>query len=196
MHLNRKSGGLKIMGFLRVLLTVATAGAAAFGQPTAAGKLTFEVASVRRSPPDSRVSPRGIEISGDRVHIGPIILANLIGAAYGVPYYRIQGPAWLTEPHALFEVIANVPSGTDKSDVPEMLQNLLAERFALSAEVGSMQADGVVLTVAKTGHKLHQKVEQGDTTLRTKDADGRVLMPFGAARLAIGDMRSGKGNLS
>ncbi len=171
---------------LPALFAVAIAGSAAFGQPPTAGKPTFEVASVHQSPPNSRVSPRGIEVSGDRVHIGPMLLANLIGAAYGVPFDRVQGPKWLTEVspgllRTMFEVNANLPSGTDKTDAPEMLRNLLAERFALSAEVGSMDVDGLVLTVAKNGPKLRPKVAQADTSPRTKTDDGRVLAPMGAA---------------
>jgi uncharacterized protein (TIGR03435 family) len=180
---------LKIMGFLRVLLVVAIAGTTAFGQPPGAGKLTFEVASVRPSPPNRAASPKGIEVSGDHVHIGPMLLANLIGAAYGVPYYRIQGPNWLTElstlKFTLFDVDATLPTGTGKADAPEMLRSLLAERFALSVEVGNMEVDGLALTVAKNGPKLRPKVGQGDASPRTKDDDGRVLIPIGAARIAM-----------
>jgi len=179
------------MGFMRILLAGAIAGTAAFCQPPAVGKLTFEVASVRASPPNSAPSVQGIEVSGDNVRIGPMILANLIGVAYGVPFSRVQGPKWLTEISAgnrftLFDVNAKLPVGTGKADVPEMLRNLLADRFALSAEVGNVEADALVLTVAKNGPKLKPKVGQGDTSPRTKDDDGRVMVPIGAARIALG----------
>lgn len=178
------------MGFMRVLLAGAIAGTAAFGQPPAEGKLRFELASVRASPPNSGPSVKGIEVSGDNVRIGPMVLVNLISVAYGVPNTRVQGPKWLTEISAgnrftLFDVNAKLPSGTGNADVPEMLQNLLAERFALSAEVGNVEADALVLTVAKNGPKLKPKVGQGDTSARTKDDDGRVMIPIGAARIAI-----------
>jgi uncharacterized protein (TIGR03435 family) len=59
-------------------------------------------------------------------------LPMLIGYAYRFPPDRIQGPGWLqTVGSARFDIVAKLPPGAAKTQVPEMLQSLLAARFHL-----------------------------------------------------------------
>ena len=161
---------------------------AVFGQPPAAEKLTFEVASVRALPPHTVPSMRGIEISGDRVHIGPMILENLIALAYGVQNHQLQGPAWLTSPSeiTLFDVDAKLPGGTPRTAVPEMIQNLLAERFLLSVEIGSTDVDAFALTVAKDGPRFRRMEARGGVPEPAKDYKGMPLTQLGGVKFANG----------
>jgi uncharacterized protein (TIGR03435 family) len=68
-------------------------------------------------------------------------LATIIGYAYRLPKERIVGPDWLTMRRAEeFAVAAKLPEDTTASQVPEMLQALLADRIPtrrLSREQGT-----------------------------------------------------------
>jgi uncharacterized protein (TIGR03435 family) len=157
-----------------------------FGQNPPAGGLSFEVASVHPLPPHSAPSARGLEISGDRVHIGPMILVNLIATAYGVQNYQVKGPAWLTslQEITLFDVDAKASGGTTRAAAQEMLRNLLAERFALSVEIGSTEADAFALRVAKDGPKLRQRDASAAVTEPAKDYKGIPLVQMGPMKIA------------
>lgn len=136
----------------------------------ASGQASFEVASIRQSPPGTAASPRGIEINGDSVHIGPMLLLNLIATAYGIPNQYVEGPGWLTSLQQmelrLFDINAKLPQGASKADAPTMLRKLLEQRFVLQAEQGTKQVDALVLMVGKNGAKLPPKSPDQDA--RTK----------------------------
>jgi uncharacterized protein (TIGR03435 family) len=168
------------------LLVLVIAGVLFSQQPDT--KIAFEVASVRPSPPHSVASVRGLEISGDRVHVGPIVLVNLIAGAYGVQNYQVQGPAWLTSSSGLtlFDIDAKAPSGSPRSAVPQMLQNLLAERFSLSVEIGSTDVEGCVLSVAKGGPRLRDPAPGSGASETAKSYNGMPLIQLGEMRAAIG----------
>ena len=106
-----------------------------FGQTPA-----FEVASIKPSEP---ITPAmvasgklhaGMKIDGKRVDIGNFALMQLICKAYDVKTYQVSGPSWLQAVGLAgqrFDIVANLPEGATKEQVPQMLQNLLAERFKL-----------------------------------------------------------------
>src|SRR5712691_10581033 len=95
--------------------------ALAFGQATE--NLTFEVASVKTSPP---VPPTG------GVYFGPArggpgtpdpgqitwsypTLKTLLMTAYDVKAYQLSGPAWLDTER--YDIVAKVPAGATKEQV-------------------------------------------------------------------------------
>ena len=111
---------------------------------------TFEVASVKPSEP---ITPAmvasgklhaGMKIDGKRVDIGNFGLMQLICKAYDVKSYQVSGPSWIMGAGLAgqrFDIVANLPEGATKEQVPQMLQALLAERFKLvihreSKEIG------------------------------------------------------------
>jgi uncharacterized protein (TIGR03435 family) len=153
----------------------------AFGQ-SPQDKMTFEVASVRPSAPGSAPSIRGLEIEGDRVHVGPMVLINLIALAYGVKNTHVQGPAWLTSPSelVLFDIEAKAPAGSSPSAAQQMLQNLLRERFLLNAEGGSIDADAIVLVAAKGGAKLPPRQTGAESA---KTYKGTPLFQLGSVKI-------------
>jgi len=134
--------------------------ALAFGQ--AAGSLTFEVASVKPSPP---VPPTG------GVYFGPArggpgtpdpgqiswsypTLKTLLMTAYDVKNYQINGPAWLDTER--YDVVVKVPPGATKEQVNVMWQNLLAERFGVKLHHESKEFQVEELVIAKGGPKLKE----------------------------------------
>ena len=115
----------------------ALAVSAAFAQAPAA-KLTFEVASIKPAGPldpaaiMSGKAHVGMKIDGARVDIGMFAISDLIRTAYKIKSYELISPDWMNGMSAQrFDIMAKMPPGANKDQVPEMLQTLLAERFKL-----------------------------------------------------------------
>lgn len=102
----------------------------------------FEVASIKPAAPLTPAEMKsanfhlGLKADPGRVDIRFWGLAQLIAQAYRVEPYQISGPEWLLHPapfeSRMFDIEATFPKGASKSQVPEMLQSLLAERFKLT----------------------------------------------------------------
>ena len=110
--------------------------ATALGQ--APERLTFEVASVKRSAPVPASGgvffgpPRGGPGTSDPEQITwtYATLKGLLMRAYDVKAYQVSGPAWLDTER--YDVAAKVPVGVTKEQVERMWQNLLEERFGMT----------------------------------------------------------------
>jgi len=146
----------------KMSLGLVIAACAAFGQ-TSAAPLAFEVASIKPSPAitpamiQSGQLHAGMKIDASRVDIGNFSIAALIAKAYDVKSYQISGPDWLTAMSAQrFDIVAKMPEGTNKDQVPEMLRTLLAERFKLTIHRENKEQSVYALVVGKGGHKMKE----------------------------------------
>ena len=149
----------------------------AFGQ-TAGTPLSFEVASVKpalapiatkddytagyNAGMRAAMAAQGLRIVGQRVTVIDNSLKDLIRLAYQVKEYQISGPAWMATEK--YEIAATMPAGANRSQVPEMLQTLLAERFHLKLHRETRKMAVYALVAAKGGPKL---------TAATAPANGR-----------------------
>jgi uncharacterized protein (TIGR03435 family) len=137
---------------------IAAVGSAAFGQ--APDALTFEVASVRPSPPpgpNERVffgPPRGGPGTSDPGQITwkNAALRNILMTAYDVQTFQIDAPDWLST--SRYDIVAKIPPGTTKQQVNVMWQSLLKERFGLVLHHQSKEFRVENLVAAKGGVKL------------------------------------------
>jgi len=151
-----------------------------------AQKVTFEVASVKPSPP---IPPNG------RVYFGPprggpgtpdleqiswsyATLKSLLMTAYDMKAYQVSGPAWLDTQR--YDIVAKIPASATKEQVNVMWQNLLTERFgvALHHEYTEFQVEELV--VAKSGPKLKEAAQDPDAPPATGPPqlkDGELLGP-------------------
>jgi uncharacterized protein (TIGR03435 family) len=142
------------------LLLVLAAGAG-MGQTA-----TFEVASVKPAGPldGSKILSGqmhvGMKIDAARVDIGSLSLADMIRVAYRVKPYQISGPDWMASER--FDVMAKLPEGASRDQVPEMLQALLAERFKLTVHRESKEQAVYALVVGKNGPKLKESAPDAD----------------------------------
>lgn len=123
----------------------------------------FEVASVRYAGPydsERRMSQRGGPGTSDpsRIAYENITLLVLLSRAYGIDFDQITGPKWLDSNQ--YTVLANVPAGTTKGQLPMMWQQLLKERFHLSVHHMTKDFPVYELVIAKNGPKL--KASAGD----------------------------------
>jgi len=134
------------------------AAAPAAPSQTAAPPIAFEVASIKPSPPIdpmrfmSGQAHVGMHIDAARVDFGFTSLMALIVTAYKVEPFQVTGPAWMNT--TMFDIVANLPHGATKEQVPEMLQALLADRFKMTMHRENKEHPEFSLLVAKGGAKL------------------------------------------
>jgi uncharacterized protein (TIGR03435 family) len=129
-------------------------------------KLAFEVASIKPSPPLSSIISEvqsgklnlGMRMDGSRVDLRFMSLTSMLSFAYKVKAYQIAGPDWLKS--QMFEIHAKLPEGSNKDQVPEMMQTLLAERFKLTLHRETRDLPVYALIVGKNGPKLKEAEEE------------------------------------
>jgi uncharacterized protein (TIGR03435 family) len=141
-------------GSIPVCLAVLSAGLC-FCQ-TRPACLEFEVASVKLGPPldISQTVAFGRQIDGAQVRFTQTSLRDLIRIAWAVRDYQIEAPSWLAS--ARFNVSAKLPESCTQKQVPEMLQALLAERFALKVHRGSKDLPVYALVVRGGNMKIKE----------------------------------------
>jgi uncharacterized protein (TIGR03435 family) len=145
------------------------------------GNLDFEVVSVK--PMDPALSQGGVARMTRSLKGGyearNLALRDLILTAYRLrPYQLAGGPNWLGS--AGWDVDAKYPVGASGSDLPRMMQAMLADRFQLVAHFETRTASLYNLVVAKNGPRLH---EAGATDGSSMSAGPRMIK-YGAASMA------------
>src|SRR5215467_770128 len=123
---------------------------------------TFEVASVKASPPFdvqkimSGQQRIGMRMDAGRVEIDGLPLSDIINAAFRVKSYQVTAPSWLASGMSAprFDIHATLPAGTTTQQVPEMLQALLAERFKLAYHRENKEQSVYALIAGKGGPRL------------------------------------------
>ena len=164
----------------------------------AASAQTFEVASIKPTPPPDGgprvIGTRGGPGSSDptRVRLMSMSVVALVSEAWDMSALRISGPAWTGED--TFEIVATMAPGTTKEQYRVMLRNLLTERFGLVIHREPRVVSLYALTVGKGGSKL--KTPQPDRPAdaatdakprqsMTKDAEGYPVFAPGLSMTAM-----------
>ena len=100
---------------------------------TLASKLKFEAVSVK--PTSETVfslmrsgRPTGRVDDAQAVY-GSIQMSALVQNAFEMPSSQIIGPEWMGD--ARYEISAKLPQGSTQTQIPEMLQAMLADRFQM-----------------------------------------------------------------
>jgi uncharacterized protein (TIGR03435 family) len=154
----------------RIAASFALAAGVLCGQVTGP---SFEVATIHPAPPLSAIGQQisqgrlhaGMSISPGRVDIGFLSVGDMISIAYRVKPYQVTGPEWMKTDR--WDVLATIPQGASKDEVPEMLQALLTERFKLQLHRDIKEQNVYALVVGKEGPKLL------DAGASDTDADGK-----------------------
>jgi len=124
----------------------------ASGQQSSSG-IAFEVASIKPSvPPATGLVFIGMNADGGMLRYTNVSLKDFIRVAYRVKDFQVQGPEWIGDTR--FDIVAKLPAGSSKDQIPEMLQALLADRFKLLVHRESKVHSIYALVVAKGGPKL------------------------------------------
>jgi uncharacterized protein (TIGR03435 family) len=131
---------------------------------------TFEVASVKRSAPETGSGARSTgavprQQEPFRISCPHVTLKAVIAAAYGVDTDNVSGPQWLEDER--YDISAKQPDGASPDQTPVMLQHLLADRFHMTAHEETRPGKGFGLLIikdvaAKGGPKLTPAKVAGD----------------------------------
>ena len=152
--------------------------------PVLAAGQKFEVASVKpvQTPAGAgRAARRGcaevFKLDRSQVEIECATLTTLIGYAFRISPDRVKGPDWMAgRQPPRFEIVAKLPEGAAERQVPEMLQELLADRFKLAVHRGTTEQVFYALAVAKEGLKVK---EAAPAAVAEQDATPGTIAPFG-----------------
>jgi uncharacterized protein (TIGR03435 family) len=131
---------------------------AAFAQnsprPEDSPRPEFEVATIRPSAqsPEAGVTA-GVRIDGAQFHSAFLTVKDYLGLAYRVKVYQISGPDWISSDR--FDISATMTPGT-ATQIPEMMQRLLEERFQIKLHREKKDFPVYVLEVAKGGLKMQE----------------------------------------
>jgi uncharacterized protein (TIGR03435 family) len=142
-------------GILLILLSTGTAMA-----QSPDSEMTFEVASIKQSPPRNggmmRVGCDGGPGSKDpgRITCTNINIANVVLMAYGISHFQLSGLS--TSDQDRFEFAVKLPEGATKEQVKVMWQNLLRERFKVVVHRETRDTQVLDLVVAKGGLKAKE----------------------------------------
>ena len=137
--------------------------------PNSPKKLSFDVATIKPSPPLDRQKlaadvqagkmPRfGPHVSASRAEYIYMPLAHLIALAYNMRNYQVTGPDWISSER--FDIAATMPEGASRDDAPAMLRALLQDRFKLAAHKETQEHKVLAILTAKGGEKLKASTAQ------------------------------------
>lgn len=158
---------------MKSLLTTLLSAAAAFAQ--SAAPLSFEVASVKSSPPQAMGQMRvGMSADAGRVGFTAVTLRDLMARAYEVKAAQISGPSWFDSER--YDVNAKIPEGMSREQVPAMLRTLLEERFQLQIHRETKEMPVYELLVGKNGPKMDKAKEELGRGRITMEGHGDGVM--------------------
>jgi uncharacterized protein (TIGR03435 family) len=152
-------GGVLNRSIFKATLFLPFVAFAALAQ-TPVAPLAFEVATIK---PAEQITPAmvqsgkmhvGTSVDGARVDIGFVSLCDLIYTAYKVKLYQVEGPDWIRGQR--FDILAKMPAGATKDDVPAMLHVLLKDRFHLEIHRDKRDHPVYALIVAPGGLKMKE----------------------------------------
>ena len=113
----------------------------------------FEVASIKPTPEGTVVGAAvGLRITGSQVRISGLSLKDYIGMAYSLEPPQVIAPEWTAQ--LRLDISANLPPDGTREQIPQMLQALLADRFALKVHKESRESPIYALVIGKGGLKL------------------------------------------
>lgn len=121
---------------------------------------SFDVASIKASPPDAHPETR--RWPGGRFTATGVTLRALIQRAWDVQDFQVAGGSKWTD-NDRFDIAARARP-EDSTNVNLLLQGLLAERFHLKIRQETRATSGYSLVIARKGLKLSPKPNGGATT--------------------------------
>jgi uncharacterized protein (TIGR03435 family) len=118
---------------------------------------SFEVASIKRSPPVSGDRQfNGFQTpGGGRLNTFNTTLRMLVAFAYNVKDYQLSGGAGWTKSET-YDIVAKGDASATPAQIEAMVQKLLKERFKLALRHQTKDAPIYDLVVAKGGSKIQE----------------------------------------
>ena len=142
----------------------------------AGGKISFEVASIKKHSSDGAGGPTRIFMGGvdvSQFHVSNLTAKMLIASAYSIKDFQIAGgPSWISSEHwdidakvddSLAAQLQKLPRQQQQAQTSLMLRSLLIDRFKLQITRSTREGSILALVVAQGGPKL-KKVPPPDPT--------------------------------
>ena len=139
------------MSITKIGIGIVFGAAALLGQNPA--RLSFEVASIRPSVgmPQQGVAA-GVRVDGAQIRTTFLTLKDYIAIAYSLKLYQVSGPDWIGTDR--FDVAAKLPEGVLPTQLSNMMQTLLEDRFQLKSHREKKEFPIYALEIAKGGLKM------------------------------------------
>ncbi|HWF09845.1 MAG TPA: TIGR03435 family protein [Bryobacteraceae bacterium] len=135
-------------------------------KPLASTDPVFEVASIKRSSPDSR--ERGLRLQGGTISVMNMPLTDILSFVYDLHPHQIIGlPAWATSEKYDISAKAEGEGQPTRDQLTMMLRKLLAERFQLAVHDEQRELPVYTVNVAKGGIKISPNDPKTDPTKAT-----------------------------
>jgi len=116
----------------------------------------FEVASIRPAQEQQAQVAIGLRLDGSQVHISYLSLKDYIAMAHRLGVNQVIGPDWLDS--VRFDISGKLPDGAKRSDVNEMLQSLLVERFGMKTHLEKKEFPVYTLQIADSGLRVNESM--------------------------------------
>jgi uncharacterized protein (TIGR03435 family) len=163
---------------------------------------SFEVASVKPAvAPEAGPVPlcivpcdpqEHLKVDGSRVDIRYYTLRDLIQKAYHLKPYQLSSENrntispnyWQWMMSERFDIVAKIPEGFSTDEVPEMLRDLLADRFKLALHREKRELPVYALVVDKKGLKLKGAAVNADAPVPDTPGSTTLDTPQGEARFS------------
>jgi uncharacterized protein (TIGR03435 family) len=127
--------------------------------PAGAPSLAFDVASIKRTPDDTAPGSDFAVMAGGRLQARNNPVSNFITNSYRVANYAlIGGPGWMREER--YDLEARADRERPRAEIMQMLQTLLAERFALRLHRETRELPAYIVTVARGGPRLKRSSDE------------------------------------
>ncbi|HLW77227.1 MAG TPA: TIGR03435 family protein [Bryobacteraceae bacterium] len=157
---------------------------------------SFEVASVRASPPDTgdRIMINLGTYSHGRLTLTNTTLADCLRFAYGLTSdSQIAGESWIKMKDVHYDIVAKTAPDATREQAAKMLQGLLKERFKIESHWAPHEMSYYALTVGKGGPKLKPAAD-GDAQFAPRAlryfSQPRLSMPMLATLISRFELRS------
>jgi uncharacterized protein (TIGR03435 family) len=133
----------------------------------------FEVATVRPSAPgpEQHVTV-GVHIDGAQVRVVALTLRDYVGIAYRMKVAQVSGPDWTANDR--FDISATLRAGSATTQLPEMLQALLADRFGMKVHKEKKEFPVYALLPGKGPLKLKERPPDSDADADKDEPKGTV----------------------
>ncbi len=147
------------------------------------GQIAFEVASIKPSDPqeEGRIMMR-MGTDAGMLRYTNVALKDCIRVAYRVKDFQVVGPDWIGSTR--YDIVAKLPAGSSEDQIPEMLQQLLAERFKLVVHRDTKDHAIYALIVGKGGAKL-KPAEVTSSNAAPAGGPGRGGPPRGGMMVTV-----------
>ena len=126
---------------------------------TGPAQQTFEVVSLRPSPPNSIATSVSVP-QGAQVREVGITLLQLLAFAYGLKQDQISAPPWASSQMYDLEARTTANASLTLEQMRPLLQNVLKDRFSLKVHHETRLASGYDLLIEKSGSKLRPATPQ------------------------------------